>query len=310
MPQPRHEADVYLPPRHDVPAGGRSCFTVVDGRQVHYLEWGDPRRGTVVALHGGGQSAYMFEELGAALQSRFHVVAPDLPEHGDSDGLLDDEWGRHGLARSVLAFLAELGIDHGAFVGASVGGITSITVGVLAPDAVRSLVLIDVAPRMEAAGRERLIEFFTKVESFASLEEAAQTIREYLPLRKTARPENLARSLRQTPDGRWVWKHGLGRRQRRTAQQAPHAGTAIDPILEGLDDDARTLTCPTLILRGAKSDLLTEEAALELADSLPRAEVATVGSAGHMAVGDNPATSISLISEFLTRHPPAASRPR
>jgi non-heme chloroperoxidase len=302
-----HEADVYRPPRHDVPAGGRSCFTMVDDRQVHYLEWGDPRRGTVVALHGGGQSAYMFEELGAALQSRFHVVAPDLPEHGDSDGLLDDEWGRHGLARSVLAFLAELGVDHGAFVGASVGGITAITVGVLAPAVVRSLVLIDVAPRMEAAGRDRLIEFFTKVESFASLEEAARTISEYLPLRKNVRPENLARSLRQTPDGRWVWKHGLGRRQRRAAGQAPHIGAAIDPILEGLDDDARTLTCPTLILRGAKSDLLTEDAALELAASLPRAEMATVGSAGHMAVGDNPATSISLISDFLARHPPAAT---
>jgi len=110
---------------------------------------------------------------------------------------------------------------------------------------------------MEAAGRERLIEFFTKADSFASLEEAALAITEYLPVRKNVRPENLARSLRQTPDGRWVWKHGLGRRQRLTDQQAPHIGTAIDPILEGLDDDARTLTCPTLILRGAKSDLLT-----------------------------------------------------
>lgn len=283
---------------------------MVDGRQVHYLEWGSPRQGTVVALHGGGQSAYMFEELGAALQARFHVVAPDLPEHGDSDALLDGDWGRHGLARSVLAFLAELGIDRGAFVGASVGGITSITVGALAPDVVDSLVLIDVAPRMEAAGRERLIEFFTKVDSFASLEEAARAITEYLPVRKNVRPENLARSLRQTPDGRWIWKHGLGRRQRLTDQPAPHIGTAIDPILEGLDDDARTLTCPTLILRGAKSDLLTEEAALELADSLPRAELATVGAAGHMAVGDNPATSISLISDFLARNPPAAQSPR
>jgi len=310
MSRQAHEADLYRPPRHDVPVGGRSCFTIVDGRQVHYLEWGSPRHGTVVALHGGGQSAYMFEELGAALQARFHVVAPDLPEHGDSDPLLDGDWGRHGLARSVLAFLAELGIDQGAFVGASVGGITSITVGALAPAVVDSLVLIDVAPRMEAAGRERLIEFFTKADSFASLEEAARAITEYLPVRKNVRPENLARSLRQTPDGRWVWKHGLGRRQRLTDQQAPHIGTAIDPILEGLDDDARTLTCPTLILRGAKSDLLTEEAAAELADSLQRAEVATVGAAGHMAVGDNPATSISLISEFLTRHPPAAPSPR
>jgi pimeloyl-ACP methyl ester carboxylesterase len=305
VPEPVPEADFYRPPRHDVPSGGRSCFTIVEGRQVHYLEWGNGRRGTVVALHGGGQSAYMFEELGAALRGRFRVVAPDLPEHGDSDPLLDGDWGRHGLARSVLAFLAELGIDRAAFVGASVGGITSITVGVLVPRLLESLVLIDVAPNMEAAGRARLIEFFTKVDSFASLEEAAQTITEFLPSRKNVRAENLARSLRQTPDGRWIWKHGLGRRQKETAEQEPYVGTAIDPILEGLNDDARTLTCPALILRGAKSDLLTEEAAFQLADSLRQAEVGTVAGGGHMAVGDNPTASITMITDFLTRHPPS-----
>jgi len=97
--------------------------------------------------------AYMFEELGARLAGPVPRRGPRSPEHGDSDPLLDGDWDRHGLARSVLAFLAELGIDRGAFVGASVGGITSITVGALAPAVVESLDLIDVAPRMEAAGR-------------------------------------------------------------------------------------------------------------------------------------------------------------
>ena len=54
-------------PRHDVPTGGRSGFTVIDGRQVHYLEWGSSAAPAVLCLHGGGQTAYMYEELGAAL---------------------------------------------------------------------------------------------------------------------------------------------------------------------------------------------------------------------------------------------------
>ncbi|GIU89670.1 MAG: hypothetical protein KatS3mg010_0769 [Acidimicrobiia bacterium] len=73
------------PPRHDVPVDGHSAFTLVDGRQVHYLWWGRCSAPPVVCLHGGGQTAYMYEELGAALRDRWFVVAPDLPGHGDSD---------------------------------------------------------------------------------------------------------------------------------------------------------------------------------------------------------------------------------
>src|SRR5205823_10777476 len=84
-------------PRHDVPTGGRSGFTVVDDRQVHYLEWGRVRTPNVLCLHGGGQTAYMYEELGASLASKYHVLAPDLPSHGDSDPI-DEVGSRHAVA--------------------------------------------------------------------------------------------------------------------------------------------------------------------------------------------------------------------
>jgi pimeloyl-ACP methyl ester carboxylesterase len=83
-----------LVPRHDVPLDGRSGFVVVEERQVHYLEWGPSVAPPVVCLHGGGQTAYMYEELGSALRATHHVLAPDLPNHGDSDPLPDDLWGR------------------------------------------------------------------------------------------------------------------------------------------------------------------------------------------------------------------------
>ena len=95
-------------PRHDVPTGGRSGFTVVDDRQVHYLEWGTVRAPNVVCLHGGGQTAYMYEELGAALAPKYHVLAPDLPSHGDSDPI--DEIGRHALADTLPALFEHFGI--------------------------------------------------------------------------------------------------------------------------------------------------------------------------------------------------------
>ena len=64
--------------------GTRSGFAIVEDRQVHYLEWGHGRADPVLALHGGGQTAYMFESFGKALGGRYHVLAPDLPDHGDS----------------------------------------------------------------------------------------------------------------------------------------------------------------------------------------------------------------------------------
>src|SRR3989442_1345872 len=90
------DLDAWVVPRHDVPAGGRSGFTVVQGRQVHYLEWGRSSAPPVLCLHGGGQTAYMYEELGRALAATHHVLAPDLPGHGDSDSLA-------GMARTDIA---------------------------------------------------------------------------------------------------------------------------------------------------------------------------------------------------------------
>ena len=75
----------FLAPRHDVPTGGRSGFTLVDGRQVHYLEWGASSARPVVCLHGGGQTAYMWEELGATLARTHHVLAPDMLGFGGTD---------------------------------------------------------------------------------------------------------------------------------------------------------------------------------------------------------------------------------
>ena len=67
-----------------------------------------------------------------------------------------------------------------------------------------------------------------------------------------------------------------------------------------MDDEARNITCPVLVLRGAKSDVLSDEGANEIAELLPDARLATVGAAGHHAAGDNPETTASLVSEFLT----------
>ncbi len=281
---------------HDVPRGGRSGFTLAEDRTVHYLEWGRSAAPPVVALHGGGQTAYMWEELGDALRSRAHVLAPDLPAHGDSDPLDEPDLGRHALAATIPPLLEEFGIERAVFVGASLGGITSLTLAAARPDLVAGMVLVDIGHRLEDEGVDRIIDFLTRHESFASLEEAAAEVAEYLPNRKTVRPGNLRRNLRQRPDGRWEWKHALGRRMRESG--ANFGGWR--ELTAGLDHEMPRLTCPVLVLRGAKSDVLSDEGAQEVAALIPGARLQTIGGAGHHAAGDNPQSTVEAVQQFLT----------
>ena len=283
----------FLAPRHDVPTGGRSGFTIVEGRQVHYLEWGSGAARPVVCLHGGGQTAYMWEELGTALAPTHHVFAPDLPGHGDTDPV--DEIDRRSLAATIPPLLDEFGIERAAFVGASLGGIVSLTLAADRPGLVAAIALIDIGHRLEDEGVNRIIDFMTKHESFASPEEAAVEVAEYLPHRRQVNADNLRRNLRELPDGRWVWKHMFARRLR--GAQAPAGGWR--ELVAGMGDEAATLTCPVLVLRGARSDVLSNEGAEEIASLIPDARLATVGSAGHHAAGDNPETTVDLVRDFL-----------
>lgn len=290
-----------LPPRHDVPAGGRSGFVLLDDRQVHYLEWGHAGLPAVVCLHGGGQTAYMFEQLGAALAGRFHVLAWDFADHGDSEPFPHDpdrsHLDRHLLAADAGPLCAEFGIDRAVFVGASMGGIVSVTASAVLPDLVEGVVLLDVGHRLEPAGVLRIRDFLSAHESFADLDEAAAAIATYLPGREVSKGR-LTRNLRQRPDGRWVWKHGLGRRIREQAGtiDAENAGAAV---VAGMDEDLRNLHRPVLVLRGANSDVLSEDGADELMELLPDARFARISGAGHLAAGDNPESFVSLVRQFL-----------
>jgi len=298
------EAIEELVPRHDVPRGGRSGFVVVDDRQIHYLEWGHSSAPPVVCLHGGGQTAYMWEELGTALASDHHVLAPDLPGHGDSDPLADVEvtklLDRRALSNALVPFLVEFGVDRGAFVGASLGGITALTLAADRPEYVAAVVLVDIGHRMEDEGVRRIIEFMKAHESFADLEEAAVAVAEYLPQRKDVRLESLSRNLRERADGRWEWKHQLGRRIRqREAEGVTFQSGRWRDMVVGMADEARGLTCPALVLRGKQSDLLSDEGAREITDLIPDARLARVHGAGHHAAGDNPETTVDLVRGFF-----------
>jgi pimeloyl-ACP methyl ester carboxylesterase len=145
----------------------------------------------------------------------------------------------------------------------------------------------------------RIMDFMRAHESFASLEDAAVEIAAYLPRRKAVRPESLSRNLRQRADGRWIWKHGLARAWR-ADDVDPEEMPDWRNILEGLAEDAASLKCPVLVLRGSASDVLSNQGAEEIAEIIPDSRLRTVANAGHLAAGDNPESTVGLVTAFLT----------
>ena len=159
--------------------------------------------------------------------------------------------------------------------------------------------LVDVAPTMEESGRERIGDFMraNAQTGFASLEEVADAIAAYNPHRP--RPSDLSglqKNVRQRDDGRWVW-HWDPRFMTMSSDETRSSFTSEDR----LKDAARSLTIPTLLVRGRVSDLLSEEGAKELLALVPHAEYADVAGAGHMVAGDRNDLFNDAIVDFLER---------
>jgi len=192
-------------------------------------------------------------------------------------------------------FVNEFGIAPVAAVGASLGGLAAISLAASHPMLVRALVLVDIGNRLEDDGINRIVEFLSAHESFASLEDARDAVAAYLPGRKNPRLESLRRNLRQRDDGRWVWKHQLGALRERSPQERGNWRV----VTEGIEADMAAIRVPTLVLRGKQSDVLSDEGAEEAAQLIPGARLERVAGAGHHLAGDEPETANELIAAFL-----------
>ena len=230
----------------------------------------------------------------------FFAVSADHRGHGDSgwdpDG--DYEWSR--FREDMEAWSAELG-GAPAVVGASLGGMTALlTAGSRILEgkdaAMKAIVLVDIGPKVEMEGSDKIVGFMgARPDGFTSLEEAADVIAEYLPHRPRPKDTSgLAKNLRLHPDGRYRWHWDPAFISNINERRAARA--------EGsLDEYARALNIPALLVRGRQSDLLSEEGARYFLDLCPHAEYVDVAGAGHMVAGDKNDAFTNGVVEFLSR---------
>ncbi len=264
----------------------------------------------VVLFHGGGQTRHAWGGTARLLGDKgWRATTVDLRGHGDSD------WAGTGEIDGAGYTLDEFAADVRAvaavqtappvLIGASLGGLSSlVAIGEAPPGSAvaAGLVLVDVAPRLEEKGIERIAEFMLgNLDGFADLEEVADAVAAYNPHRP--RPKDLSglrKNVRLRDDGRWYWHWDpsflLGGR---------HDETRSVRNENRLEDAARAVRVPTLLVRGRQSDVLSEAGARQTLELMPQARYVDVGGAGHMVAGDRNDAFNDAVIDFLREELPA-----
>ena len=271
-----------------------SKFVTVNGLNVHYLEWGKAEMPAVVCVHGYTSSAQAFNALARHLQDRFHVIAMDVRGHGESSWSPTGAYEYVDQASDLAAFVDRLELSRFALIGTSMGGIIAMTYAADHADRLNALVINDIGPDAEAGSNRITGLVGARPESFATLDAAMAYRREISPItagRPVEDQEELARGvLREDASAQWVWKMDPAYIEQRVRRGAP-----VRPVLWPA---LSKLQCPTLVIWGTDSDVLSEAQARRMAETLPNGELVPVSGVGHAPILTEPA-ALSAIERLL-----------
>ena len=245
--------------------------------------WGSNNQELVILLHGGGQTRHAWGDTGKKLaEAGYHSVALDLRGHGDSEWHADGDYSIRAYKDDLVSIINEIG-KPARLVGASLGGMASL---VLAGDEINSdlctaLIMVDIGIYPDPVGSDRIVSFMLSGEKgFDSLENVAKSISDYLPHRKKPKDlEGLKKNLRLKSDGRYYWHWDPRFIRRRPGSRDRRY---FDLQLKA----AEKVTIPTLLIRGALSDVVTMEDVDYFLSVISHAKFVEIEKAAHMIAGD------------------------
>ena len=270
---------------------------------LHLLEWS--REGVpLLLLHGFGNDAHIWDDFAPSVAPHYRVVALDHRGHGDSAWDPERRYEHETMVEDVERVTSELGLDRLVVVGHSLGGRIATLFAGRHPERMAGLVIVDVGPEVDARGKLRIR---MDVESrptpvYASAAEYARDLSLAYP---AARPDALARmaehGLRRRADGLYELKMDPALRGAMSASETPAEAEAREREMErALWDALRKIPCPTLVVRGAASDILAPDVADRMVEEvLPKGRLAVVARASHSVMTDNPDGFREAVCEFV-----------
>ncbi len=273
-----------------------------DGLSLRVLEWsgeGVP----LVLIHGFGNEAHIWDDFAPLVAPHYRTLAIDQRGHGESDHDPERRYDYDSLVADLEAATAALGIERMVLVGHSLGGRVSMFFAGKHPERMAGLVIVDSAPEFDPRGTTRIRQ---EVEqrgdgSFASAAEYERLLAHNFPAGQPASLKRMAHyELKQRPDGRFE------RRLDAHFMTAPTGASEADLAAREQENTSRLwealakIPCPTLVVRGAASDVMSPEVADKMADEvLAKGTLAVVAQAAHSVMTDNPAGFNKAVCAFV-----------
>jgi pimeloyl-ACP methyl ester carboxylesterase len=265
--------------------------------RMHYYEWGDAANPRVlICVHGLTRNGRDFDYVAQALEADFRVICPDVVGRGQSDWLqVKAEYGYVQYMSDMTALIARVTDERPreiSWLGTSMGGLLGIIVASLPRNPIRKLVVNDAGMLVPKAALERLKLYVGKDPRFPSLEALEKHVRQvsapFGPLTDAQWRHLTIHGARNYSDGTWGHRYD------------PAIGVAFEGELNDIDLSAQwdAVACPTLILRGAQSDILLPETAEAMTQRGPKPKLVEFADIGHapMLMTDE---QVSVVREFL-----------
>ena len=272
------------------------CITPGGLHQMAYTEWGDPgRRKVLICAHGLSRCGRDFDSLARAMAGEYRVVCPDAPGRGASAWLKNPmEYQVQTYVADMVTLLARLDADCVHWVGTSMGGMIGMTLASLAETPIQRLVLNDVGPVIAADSLARIGEYLGKAPAFPDFAAAVQYVRA------------VSTTFGAHSDAEWIalTEHVVRRQADGSYRMHYDPAIAVPFLAAKIDKDIElwnyydAIACPTLVIRGALSDLLKRETLQQMAGRGPRAQAVEIPGVGHAPTLMH-ADQIAIVRDFL-----------
>jgi len=279
--------------------GKVKCLSAAGFHHMAYVEWGDPANPKVlICVHGLARCGRDFDFLAQALAEDYRVVCPDVVGRGRSDWLRDKSlYVVPQYCADMTTLLARLDVETVHWLGTSMGGLIGMALASQPESPVTRLVLNDAGPVIAIASLVRIGEFLGRAPRLDSIEQAEAFVRFVAATFGTLSDEQwrhlTVHVTRVAADGKieFVYDPGIAQPFREAVAAGGGKDIEMWPVYDGI-------ACPTLLLRGEDSDLLTRDTAVQMSQRGPRAKLIEVPDVGHAPMLMDEA-QVAPVREFL-----------
>ena len=288
-------------PLHEMRENSVRCLGPHGLHRMAYTEWGDPANPRVlICVHGLTRNGRDFDVLANALASDYRVVCPDVVGRGRSDRMFfSDDYAVPIYANDMMTLIARLGVESVHWLGTSMGGLIGMFLSSLPGSPISRLVLNDVGPAISIEALQRIGEYLGKSPDFADLAAAEAYVRV------------VCAPFGALTDAQWRYMTVVGTRAKADGGFEMNYDRAIAEPYQKAFLEAKEINlwpmyegirCPTLVLRGAQSDILSHEVAAEMTSRGPKATLVEVPGVGH-ALMFLEESQVRIVQNFLLSAP-------